>query len=248
MESDAKMASVSSAHVYSLPGVYEPFSVVSHLAGAALFSALGYYLLARGKGDPLRQTVLAIYSVSCVLLFAISGVYHMVVADTTARMVLARLDHSAIFILIAGTFTPAHGILFRGWGRWAPLALIWGAAIAGIALKSAFFHDLAGGPGIAIYLFLGWIGAISGTWLAQQYGFAFVRPLLWGGIAYSLGALVEYAHWPIVIPGVVHPHEVFHLAVLAGALFHWSFVWRIATFPCARAGDDGCSEKETARA
>jgi channel protein (hemolysin III family) len=226
------MMSEASRHVYPLPGLFEPFSVFSHLAGAVLFGVLGYRLLVRGKGDVFRQMVLGVYAASCVLLFAISGIYHMLPMHTPARLLLARLDHSAIFVLIAGTFTPAHGILFRGWGRWVPLFLIWAAALGGIAVKSLYFEDLAGGPGISIYLFLGWVGAISGTWLGQRYGFNFVKPLLWGGIAYSVGALVEYVRWPIVIPGVIHAHDVFHLAVLAGALFHWSFVWRIARLPC----------------
>jgi channel protein (hemolysin III family) len=241
------MTGQSLPHVYSLPGLYEPFSVVSHLAGAAVFAVLGYRLIRRGKGNAFRQTVLAVYAASCVLLFATSGVYHMIAADTPARATLARLDHSAIFILIAGTFTPAHGILFRGWRRWAPLVLIWGAAIGGIVLKSVYFADLAGGPGILIYLFLGWLGAISGTWLALRYGFRFVTPILWGGIAYSIGALVEYMRWPVMIPGVIHSHDIFHLAVLVGACFHWSFIWRIAVFPGGPAEGVAAAEQRTER-
>jgi predicted membrane channel-forming protein YqfA (hemolysin III family) len=63
---------------------------------------------------------------------------------------------------------------------------------------------------------------------ADQAAFAFIRPLVWGGLAYSLGAALELLHRPVVVPGVVHEHEVFHLAVLAGALSHRQFVLQFA--------------------
>ncbi len=219
--------------IYSLPGFYEPFSVFSHLGGALAFVFLGGCLLRRAGGDRFRQAVLLIYVGSCVVLFATSGVYHMMAAKTPARAVMARLDHDAIFVLIAGTFTPVHGILFRGWGRWVPLILIWVGAFAGIALKTLYFEQMAGWPGLSLYLFLGWLGALSGTSIASQCGFRFVTPLLWGGIAYSVGAILEYYHWPVLVPGVVQPHELFHIAVLIGAFFHFSFIWRIAALPHA---------------
>jgi channel protein (hemolysin III family) len=164
-------------------------------------------------------------------LLATSGIYHMMVPGGTARPILERLDHGAIFVLIAGSFTPAHGILFRGWSRWGPLILIWAAAISGIALKSLYFEAWPEWLGLGLYLLLGWLGLISGLAIARRFGFAFVRPLLWGGIAYSLGALLDFYDWPVVVPGVVHDHELFHLAVLIGVFYHWMFVWRIATFP-----------------
>jgi channel protein (hemolysin III family) len=232
------MPSESYPEIYNLPGFYEPFSVFSHLAGAVLFLVLGVRLLKRGRGDALRRGVLGIYVGSTVLLFAMSGVYHMISADSAARAVMKRLDHSAIFVLIAGTFTPVHGILFQGWSRWVPLLLIWGAAITGITLKNVFFTTLAEWFGLSLYLFLGWLGALSGAAVALRFGFSFVKPLLWGGIAYSAGAVLEFMDWPMIIPGVVHPHELFHLAVLIGALFHWSFIWRIAAFPSRPNGND----------
>jgi len=214
--------------LHHLPGLYEPFSALSHLIGAALFAWLGALLLRRGRGDPLRVALLAVYAGSCVLLLTASGAYHMTARGSVASRVLARLDHAAIFVLIAGTFTPVHGLLFRGWLRWGPLAVVWSLAAAGIALKTLFFSDLPEWAGLSAYLGLGWLGALTGLLLWVRHGLAFVRPLLAGGLAYSAGAILEYHRWPVLIPGVVHGHEVFHLAVLAGALSQWLFVWRIA--------------------
>lgn len=214
--------------LYPLPGFHEPFSSMSHLLGAAIFAFLGYGLLLRGRGDRARLGYLGVYALSCVTLFALSGVYHMMSHGGTARLVLGRLDHCAIFVLIAGTFTPAHGLLLRDWLRWGPLVGIWGCAVLGIFLMSIFYDDLAEWFGLALYLTMGWLGIFSGTVIARRYGFRFVVPLLWGGIAYSIGAVLEFLRWRIIIPGVVHPHEVFHLAVLAGAALHWYWIWTFA--------------------
>ena len=215
--------------LHHLPGCYEPFSAISHLLGAVLFLVLGGLLLWRGRGNRLRLIFLGIYVFSCVLLLSLSGVYHMMVRGGTAHWVLARLDHGAIFVLIAGTFTPVHGLLFQGRLRWWPLILIWAAAITGIIVKTIFFDDLSELLGLAFYLTLGGFGAVTAMLLAGRYGFAFITPLLLGGVAYSVGAGLEFFRWPVVIPGVIHPHEVFHVAVLAGAFLHWLFVWQFAT-------------------
>jgi channel protein (hemolysin III family) len=212
-----------------LPGFYEPLSAASHLLGAAVFLVLGLFLLRRGRGDPARLAFLGVYAGSCVLLFSMSGVYHMMSRGGPAHRVLGRLDHSAIFVLIAGTFTPAHGLLFRGWLRWGPLALVWAAAAAGVTLKTVFFDETAEWLGLSLYLTLGWLGAGTAVLLARRFGFAFIRPLLSGGLAYTAGGLMEFLGWPVLLPGVVHAHEVFHLAVLAGAFCHWRFIWQFAT-------------------
>jgi channel protein (hemolysin III family) len=214
--------------LYRLPGFHEPFSAMSHLLGAVLFAFLGYGLLLRGRGDRTRLMYLGVYAFACVFLFAMSGVYHMMELGGAARAVLGRLDHSAIFVLIAGTFTPIHGLLFQGWRRWGPLAVIWGGSIAGICLKSIFYDEVAEWVSLSLYLGLGWLGAYGGILVGRRFGFRFIRPLVWGGIAYSVGAVFEFLQWRIIVPRVVHPHDLFHMAVLAGALFHWCFVWQFA--------------------
>jgi channel protein (hemolysin III family) len=145
-----------------------------------------------------------------------------------ARQVFERLDHSAIFLLVAGTFTPIHGILFRGWLRWGPLFLIWAGAVAGVILKSIFFDDVAQWVGLSTYLALGWFGIFGYVLLARRHGLAFVSPVLWGGVAYTIGGIMELLGWPVLIPGTIHSHDVFHIAVIIGALLHWRFIWTIS--------------------
>ena len=117
----------------------------------------------------------------------------------------------------AGTFTAVHGIVFRGWIRWIPLLVVWLFAAACVTLKTVFFDSLPEWVGLSFYLGLGWGVALTAIPIFRQRGFAYLAPLFYGGAAYSIGAFMEYMGWLIVIPGVVHAHEIWHLAVLAGA-------------------------------
>jgi channel protein (hemolysin III family) len=212
--------------VFPIPGFSEPVSSFTHLAGAGIFALLTIPLLRRGWGNRARVACLAVYAFSCVLLMAISGVYHLLAPGGAGRHVMLRLDHAAIFVLIAGTFTAVHGTLFRGRWRWQPLILLWAVTAAAIALKTVFFTDFAEWLGLLLYLCLGWLGLATGSVLWARYGGRFVLPLAWGGLAYTVGAVLDSVGWPVLVPGVVGSHELFHVAVLAGAGFHWQFVYR----------------------
>jgi channel protein (hemolysin III family) len=176
---------------------------------------------------------LAVYALSCVLLLTASGVYHLLARGGAPRAVLARLDHGLIFVFIAGTFTPTQTLLFRGWGCWGPLALMWAAAAVGVILKVACFAAVAGGRGLVLYLGMGWLGGAVGVAVWRRCGARLTWPLLAGGVAYTAGAACDYLGWPVVLPGVVGPHEVFHVAVLAGVSLQWRFISQVAS---GRAG------------
>lgn len=209
---------------YAVPGFADPVSCWSHLLGAALALVLGVGLIRAGRGSLLRQFSLAVFVFSAVFLLAMSGVFHLLPRESAGREVMQRLDHAGIFTLIAGTFTPAHVMLFHGWRRWLPLVLVWSCAIVGITLKTIFFHDVSEGLGLTFYLGLGWVGAVSGYLIWQRYGFRFMELLIAGALAYTAGAVCEFLRWPVAIPNVLGPHEFFHLAVLAGIACHWGFI------------------------
>jgi len=218
----------SEAQLYHLPGFHEPFSAMSHLVGAGVFLVLGGLLMLRGRGNRGGLAFLAVYAASVVLLLTLSGMYHMPVRGSATHQFIGRLDHGAIFVLIAGSFTPVHGILLRGWLRWGPLAVIWVAAVAGITLKTVFYDDLPEWLGLTFYLAMGWFGLFSGVVIAIRYGVHFVTPLVLGGVIYTIGAVIDFHQGLIFIPGVIHPHEFLHMMVLMGAFSHWLFIWQFA--------------------
>lgn len=216
--------------IIPIPGFSEPFSSISHLiVGTTVFGALAPFLFYHGRGRGSRHFWLGVFVVSSLFLLSMSGVYHLLGPGSFAREeVLRRLDHAAIFVLIAGTFTAAHGILFTGIWRWGFISLLWLGVATAITLKTVFFHSMSEVLGLALYLGFGWLGLISGIKLWRRFGYSFIRPVLWGGIAYSLGAIAEFARAPEWFPGYFGPHEFFHLMVLVGLACHWYFVWEIA--------------------
>jgi channel protein (hemolysin III family) len=221
--------------IYSIPGVREPVSSFSHLLGAAVFSFLSVRLLRRGRGSTARIASLAVLAISSVLLLSISAVFHML-APGADRDLFLLLDTAGIFALIAGTATPVHVILFQGVGRWGPLLLIWFAAAAGITLRAAFDDVIPPAQVSFVFLGLGWAGIVSAVVIWRRYGFEFMKPLLWGGIAYTIGVVILESAWPVIIPGVVGPHELWHVAVLIGLGLHWKFVFQFAGGAPLRAG------------
>jgi channel protein (hemolysin III family) len=218
-------------NMISIPGFADPFSSLSHLLGAALFAVFSIFLLRRGRGESLRVTSLVIFSAGTVLLLSLSGITHLIGRNGLGHSVLQRLDHAAIFILIACSFTPIHIILFRGKQRWIVITVVWTVAFFGILLKTMYFESIPPPVGTAIYIAMGWIGLFSWFAVMRRYGFEFAQPIMWGGIAYTIGGLLDSVHWPILVSGVIQWHEVFHVAVLIGLGCHWAFVYSIANRP-----------------
>jgi len=220
---------LADSDIISIPGFAQPFSSLSHLAGAGVFAVLGFCLLRRSRGDAARFAFVSVYIFSCILALSMSGVYHLLAFGGAGRAVLGRLDQGAIFVFIAATFTPVHGIIFHGWERWGPLLFIWVAAITAVTLKTIFFAGFPEWLGLILYLTMAWTGVASYLVLRQRYGAGYVRPLLLGGVAYTAGAVMDFVRWPGVVFGVFGSHEVFHIAVLLGMALHWQFISQFVT-------------------
>lgn len=208
----------------SIPGFTDPFNSLSHLIGAFVFLFYSFKLIRLARGHRGWVAAVSIFIFSVIFLLTMSGVFHLLEHQSPGRAVLQRLDHAAIFGLIAGTFTPVHTILFKGFSRWGVLVFVWTLAITGILLKTIFFHELAGGLGLVFYLGLGWVGILSAYLTHRLHNFKILKPLIYGALAYTAGASLEFLRMPIVIPGVIGPHELFHIAVLMGIAWHWVFV------------------------
>ena len=233
------MIVMAAARLLELTAFADPFSSLSHLIGAGVFAVLSVPLVRKGirarHEDGWRPGVghlaaLVIFAVSAVLLLTMSGVFHLLGPAGAGRAVMQRLDHAAIFVLIAGTFTPTHAILFRGVWRWGMLAFVWTLAAVGVTLKSIYFRDVPQTVGLVVYIGMGWIGLVSMILIARRYGWRVVMPLVLGGLAYTAGAIVDGLGAPVLMRGVIGSHELFHIAVLTGLSLHWWFVWETAGF------------------
>ena len=205
----------------------DPVSSFTHLVGAVWFACLARPLLEKGEGSSGRRAALGIYAFSCVFLLSVSGIYHWF-PPGAERELLRRLDVAGIFLLIAGTFTPICGTLYKGVTRWGSLGVIWTIALLGILLRTVCFDALPGRWGTGVFLGFGWLGGILAWELWRRQTFAFVKPLLYGGLAYTGGAAILEAGHHLVWPRGLSPHDFWHLAVLIGIAYHWQFISQVA--------------------
>jgi channel protein (hemolysin III family) len=215
-------------NIYAIPGFREPVSSFTHLLAAPVFLILGVFLVRRAGHSWMGRISLSVLVFASVFLLSMSGIYHLLWWGST-KSVMLHLDVAAVFTLIAGTATPVHAILFRGVHRWLPIIFVWGAAITGIVLRTSLGEDFPPSVGTVLFLILGWSGLYPCMLLWRRYGYPFVEPLIWGGVAYSIGALIVLAHWPTIVPGIIGAHELWHVAVLTGLGFHWRFVFQFAS-------------------
>jgi len=201
----------------------EPVSGYSHLAGLGLGCAGAVVLLARaGHGGASTATAL-VYLVCMVGLYAASSAYHLLPSGEVLRRRLRKLDHAAIFLMIAGTCTPIFWHAFAGTTRTAMLCGVWGVAFAGIAFRLVWL-TAPRALYTVMYVAMGWMFAMQGPRAFQALPGAVMVLLLLGGLTYTAGAVVYALKRPDPFPGVFGFHEIWHLFVLGGSAFHYAAI------------------------
>jgi hemolysin III len=166
----------------------------------------------------------AVYSLSVAALFGTSALYHRITwASQAARRWMRRLDHSMIFLLIAGTYTPFALLVLDGTLATVILALVWGGAMSGILLKLVWI-DAPKPLVAAVYVILGWVAVAAFPDLIEEIGIGGVAMVAAGGVLYTAGALVYAFTRPDPAPTVFGYHEVFHALVIAAAALQYAAV------------------------
>jgi hemolysin III len=174
---------------------------------------------------PTRKatTAAAIYAASVSGLFGASALYHRVTWRPATRRWMRRLDHSMIFVLIAGTYTPFALLVLHGTLATAVLGVVWGGAAAGVLLKLVWV-DAPKWLMAGIYLALGWVGVATMPQLLSRAGIGAVTLLFVGGALYSAGAIVYALRRPDPRPATFGYHEIFHVLVIAAAAAHYAAI------------------------
>ena len=198
----------------------ERFNMISHIAGGALGVAalVLCVVFAAMRGNIYGIVSGAVFGSSMILLYTVSSIYHGLSPRTSAKRVFRVLDHCAIYLLIAGTYTPFSLCAIREVNQtlgWVYFGVIWGLAAVGVTLCALDMHRFRA-VSMILYLGMGWCVAFSQGVLRVALPDAGLALLLAGGVAYTLGAIVFGL-------GRLHTyvHSVFHLFVLAGSLFHF---------------------------
>jgi hemolysin III len=205
----------------------EPVNSLTHWGGAVLALVGLIALLIVGWSTPAKIISLTIYGISLVAMFSASAIYHMVRVKEKGLEIFRKVDHSAIYLLIAGTYTPFCVNAFSGFWKWGMLILIWSLAIIGIGVK-VFIIRAPRWLNAGIYVLMGWISvAAAGQMLSALPAWVFFW-LIAGGVIYTLGAVVYITKIFNFVPEVFGFHEVWHIFVLLAAAAHFVAVMGVA--------------------
>ncbi len=229
----------------------EPVSAWSHAFGLILALAASWIFwqrcsrrvrLVETAGNPLsdvdsayergKVATMLIFGFSLVVCYGASTLYHAAWAGGSPLSRLRRLDHVGIYLLIAGTYTPASWSLLAGAWRRGTLATVWGVAGA-CALRVWVGGVLPPWVSTLIYLSMGWGVIFCYRELARDLGHRTLLPLPLGGAFYSVGAVINLAGWPVPAPGSLGAHDLFHFFVMAGSACHVTFMLR-TVIPASR--------------
>jgi hemolysin III len=197
----------------------ELVSAISHGFGAAL-AVIGLILsIHAGKDNGvIALTSALIYGISLIILYLMSTLYHSF-KPNKAKKVFRIFDHCSIFLLIAGTYTPLSLITLQGRTGWILCAFIWGCAIIGIILNSINLEKFKK-ISFVLYLIMGWAIIFNYKALTSALASAGVSLLIWGGVIYTIGAVIY-----LVGRKMKYMHSTWHFFVLGGSIFHFLAIY-----------------------
>ena len=195
----------------------ERFNAITHVVGTVLAIAGSAALIVLASGAR-RVTALAIYGAMLIVLYLSSTLYHSL--RGRAKQVFHVFDHCAIYLLIAGTYTPFTLVTLRGAWGWTLFGIIWALAAAGIA-KDVFLHGRMRAISIVLYVLMGWLVVLAFGPLRAALPAAGIALLIAGGVVYTVG-IGFFA----MSKRVAHTHGVWHLCVMAGSICHYVAVLR----------------------
>jgi hemolysin III len=207
--------------------IREPINGLTHLAGAIL-SFIGLLAMVI-KASMVTSSGVAIassiaFGVSMILLYSASATYHMVIAKDKVIAFLRRLDHSMIFVLIAGSYTPFCLVSLNGTTGWIIFSIVTLVAVCGVIFKMVWFN-CPRWLSTVLYIAMGWIIVLAFSPLSEAMSFHGVFLLLLGGIFYTVGGIIyavkpkflEFKHMGF--------HEIFHVFIMMGSMAHFLSVY-----------------------
>jgi hemolysin III len=208
------------------PRLREPVSGLIHLSSAVLAGMGGILLVVMGWREPLRTVSLAVYAISLVTLFTASAVYHLINTSPQNIQRLRKFDHAAIYILIAGTYTPICMNIFEGFWRWGFLGIIWGIGITGVIVK-LFVINAPRWVTAGVYVVMGWLAVFAIKEMLRTIPAASLLWLLAGGLLYTVGAIIYITKKFDFKPGIFGFHEVWHVFVSLAAFCHFFLILKL---------------------
>lgn len=205
----------------------EPGSAITHFVAMLLAAGAGIPLLIKAAGvGSVYTAAMLVFILSMILLYGASATYHSIVLSDSVIKIFRKIDHSMIFVLIAGSYTPVCLIVLGGSTGYKLLAIVWSIALVGIGIKFLWITCPKWFSSV-IYIAMGWICAFYMAAIVDSISFPAFLWLLAGGIIYTVGGIIYALKLPIF--NAKHKnfgsHEIFHLFVMGGSFCHFIFMY-----------------------
>lgn len=181
------------------------------------------FLIILSKNNISKLITMTVYGVSMILLYGASSLYHWIRTTPQKELILKKMDHIAIYLLIAGSYTPVFYYGLEGAWRWTMLSVVWSLAIIGMILKIWFIHA----PryvSSAFYVSLGWIAIVPFLQLIKNLPIGAIILMAAGGVTYTVGAIIYATKICDFFPKRFGFHEIFHLFIGAGTIVHYIMI------------------------
>jgi len=201
----------------------EPVNTWSHFVSFVAAIVGLVFLIILSKDNISKLITMTIYGVSVISLYGASSIYHWVKTTPQKELLLKRIDHIAIYFLIAGTYTPVLYYGLEGAWRWAMLMSVWSLAVIGMALKIWFIHA----PryvSSAFYVSLGWLALVPFMQLMKHLPLGAIILMAVGGVIYTMGAVIYATKIFDFFPKRFGFHEIFHLFIATGSIVHFMMI------------------------
>jgi hemolysin III len=196
--------------------------------GAAVATVVGLvFLIIRAWGSAAALTGALIFGLALLVMYIVSSLYHSIPWGQTWKTRLQRIDHSMIYLVVAGTFTPVAIAVLDGVSLAVSLSVLWGIAATGIVMKS-LLPNVKTWLSVSLQLSMGWIAIAWVPRIVEELGWSAVVLILLGGLCYTVGAVIFLTKWPKLLPRSFSYHELFHVLVITASILHFMAIWLYA--------------------
>lgn len=196
--------------------------------GAAVATVVGLvFLIIRAWGSAAALAGALIFGLALLVMYIVSSLYHSIPWGQRWKTRLQRVDHSMIYLVVAGTFTPVAIAVLDGVSLAVSLSVLWGIAATGIVMKS-LLPNVKTWLSVSLQLSMGWIAIAWVPRIVEELGWSAVVLILLGGLCYTVGAVIFLTKWPKLLPRSFSYHELFHLLVVTASVLHFMAIWLYA--------------------
>lgn len=193
--------------------------------GAAVATLVALvFLVIRAWGSAAAIVGALVFGVALLVMYTVSSLYHSIPWGNDWKLRLQRIDHSMIYLVVAGTFTPIAIATLDGVTLAVSLSLLWGIALTGVFLKS-LLPGVKTWLSVTLQLAMGWISIAWIPRIVVELGLGAVILILLGGLCYTVGAVIFLTKWPRLMPKSFSYHELFHVLVVTASILHFMAIW-----------------------